>query len=50
MFDPTGAEISWMLPDLGGWIGQLVDRNNQLYTWSKNNRPNTFWLTGFFNP
>jgi len=28
VFDPTGAEISWMLPDLGGWIGQLVDRNN----------------------
>ena len=20
VYDPTGAEISWLLPNLGGWI------------------------------
>lgn len=48
--DATGQELSWILPNLGGWIGSLVDRNTQLSTWLKNGRPNTFWLTGFFNP
>jgi dynein heavy chain len=35
---------------LGGWIGGLTDRNNQLSSWLKLGRPDTFWLTGFFNP
>lgn len=50
IYDATGAEISWLLPNLGGWIGGLTDRNGQLFSWLKNGRPNTFWLTGFFNP
>lgn len=50
IYDATQAEISWLLPNLGGWIGALTDRNAQLHSWLKNGRPNTFWLTGFFNP
>ena len=25
--DPSGAEISWLLPTLGSWYGSLLDRN-----------------------
>ncbi len=25
--DPSGAEISWLLPTLGSWYGSLIDRN-----------------------
>lgn len=50
LYDATGAEISWILPGLGSWVGSLVDRNNELSNWLKNQRPGTFWLTGFFNP
>jgi dynein heavy chain len=25
--DPSGAEISWLLPKLGNWISSLIDRN-----------------------
>lgn len=49
--DPSGAEISWLLPKLGGWIGSLSERNKQLNEWLKSpQRPQYFWLTGFFNP
>ena len=50
VYDATGAEISWILPGLGSWFRSLVDRNNELSSWLKNQRPNVFWLTGFFNP
>jgi len=49
-YDPTGAEISWMTPSLGGWIKGLTDRYHQLSTWIFKERPQSFWLTGFFNP
>lgn len=50
LYDLTGVEISWMLPSLGSWISSYFDRYAQLNTWYKNGRPNTYWLTGFFNP
>jgi len=50
LYDPSGAEISWLLPTLGSWFGSLVERNTQLDTWRKAGRPQTYWLTGFFNP
>lgn len=50
LYDATGAEISWILPGLGGWFRSLIDRNNELVGWLKNGRPILFWLTGFFNP
>lgn len=31
--DPSGAEISWLTPTLGGWIKGLVDRHFQLHSW-----------------
>ena len=50
-FDPTGAEISWMTPSLGGWMKGLEDRHFQLKKWIiGGERPQSFWLTGFFNP
>lgn len=27
LYDPSGAEISWILPTLGSWSGSLIDRN-----------------------
>jgi dynein heavy chain len=38
-FDPTGAEISWMTPSLGGWIKGLQDRYYQLNNWISKERP-----------
>ena len=49
-YDPTGAEISWLTPSLGGWIKGLLDRHHQLNNWISKERPASFWLTGFFNP
>lgn len=50
IYDPSGAEISWILPTLGAWYVSLLDRNKQLFEWHNTDRPKTFWLTGFFNP
>ena len=51
VYDPTGAEISWLVPSLGGWLKSLKDRYFQLNNWySSGQRPLSFWLTGFFNP
>jgi dynein heavy chain len=50
VYDPTGAEISWLTPSLGGWIKGLLDRHYQLNNWISKERPPSFWLTGFFNP
>ena len=27
LFDPTGVEISWLVPSLAGWIKGLLDRH-----------------------
>lgn len=50
VYDSAGTEISWLLPTLGSWYGSLIERYRQLNDWLKNNRPQTYWLTGFFNP
>ena len=49
-FDPTGAEISWLTPTLASWISGLLNRHFQLNNWITKDRPQSFWLTGFFNP
>ena len=46
----TGDEFSWRLPTLGLWFSSLLNRDLQYRTWLDNGRPNSFWLTGFFNP
>lgn len=48
--DPSGAEIAWNSPNLVLWFEGLIKRNEQLYTWLHGTRPNSYWLTGFFNP
>lgn len=46
----TGDEFSWRLPTLGLWFSSLLNRDDQYRQWLNNGRPNSFWLTGFFNP
>jgi dynein heavy chain len=46
----TGDEFSWIIRSLGLWYSSLMSRDEQNRTWLHNNRPNCYWLTGFFNP
>ena len=46
----AGDEFSWILPTLGLWFSSLLLRDDQYRTWLYNGRPNSYWLTGFFNP
>jgi len=49
--DASGAEISWLLPSIGGWFTGLLDRYAQLNTWLENGRKEmrSYWITGFTN-
>merc|ERR1719498_1353346 len=49
--DASGAEISWMMPNLGGWFTGLLDRQYMLNTWLENDRRSmkSYWLTAFTN-
>jgi dynein heavy chain len=49
--DASGQEISWLLPNMGGWFTGLIDRFNLLSTWLDNSRSamKGYWLTGFTN-
>merc|ERR1719183_1608037 len=50
-YDASGAEISWLLPNIGGWFTGLLDRYAQLNTWLENGRREmrSYWVTGFTN-
>jgi len=50
-YDASGAEISWLLPNMGGWFTGLLDRYAQLNTWLENGRREmrSYWITGFTN-
>jgi len=47
--DASGAEISWLMPNLGGWFTGLLDRRQLLNTWLEGGRQKSYWLTGFTN-
>jgi len=49
--DASGAEISWLMPNIGGWFTGLIDRANMLGNWLENGRQTmkAYWLTGFTN-
>ncbi|XP_011504753.1 PREDICTED: dynein heavy chain 5, axonemal [Ceratosolen solmsi marchali] len=42
--------ISWESATLGFWFTELLERDTQFRTWCNYDRPNVFWMTGFFNP
>jgi len=44
------VKLSWSAPSLAIWFQQFVQRAEQLEHWLLTDRPNAFWLTGFFNP
>eukprot|EP01038_Epipyxis_sp_PR26KG_P006437 gene6437-8857_t len=50
LYSPAGDELSWLAPSLGVWYGGLITRDAQYRNWLQHNRPNTFWMAGFFNP
>jgi dynein heavy chain len=33
LVDPSGAEISWLSPNLGAWIKSMIDRHHQIWNW-----------------
>jgi len=49
--DASGQEISWMMPNLGGWFTGLTERQVMLNTWLENSRSlmKSYWITGFTN-
>jgi len=50
-YDASFAEISWLLPSIGGWFTGLLDRHAQLNNWLENGRREmrSYWITGFTN-
>ena len=50
IYDKTGEEISWLKPSFVLWFESFIERNNQLNTWLRRERPKTFNLGYFFNP
>jgi dynein heavy chain len=49
--DASGAEISWLMPNIGAWFTGLIDRYQLLNTWLENTRSvmKSYWMTGFTN-
>jgi dynein heavy chain len=49
--DASGAEIAWLMPNIGGWFTGLLDRATMLTMWLDNGRQvmKTYWITGFTN-
>ena len=50
LYDPSGAQISWMKFKYSVWIQSFFKRNETLQEWMKGTRPKNFILDHFFNP
>merc|ERR1711988_1277243 len=50
LYTIAGDEFSWLLPSLGLWFTSLLARYEQNEKWLNSGRPNSYWMTGFFNP
>jgi dynein heavy chain len=50
LYTTAGDEFSWLSPSLGMWFTSLLSRYDQSEKWLSAGRPNSFWMTGFFNP
>ena len=50
VYTASGTEFSWIIPSIAGWYGMLLDIATQNTTWLENQRPKSFWLSGFSNP
>ena len=47
---PAWVKVSKLIaPNMGVWWLNILNRAEQFTNWLRNGRPNTFWLTGFFN-
>ena len=47
---PSFSQISWKSSTIGFWFTELLERDSQFRSWVFEERPNVFWMTGFFNP
>eukprot|EP01064_Diplonema_japonicum_P034643 TRINITY_DN7253_c0_g4_i1.p1 TRINITY_DN7253_c0_g4~~TRINITY_DN7253_c0_g4_i1.p1 ORF type:complete len:4646 (+),score=1368.52 TRINITY_DN7253_c0_g4_i1:87-14024(+) len=47
---PKWVIVSWPSATMGLWFEEVLTRQRQLDSWSKEDRPPKFWLTGFYNP
>ena len=50
LYDPSGAQISWMKFKFSVWFDSFKKRNETLEEWMKGSRPKCFNLDHFFNP
>lgn len=49
-YSVDNVQMSWESATIGFWFTDLLDRHAQFTSWLTEGRPNTFWMTGFFNP
>uniref|UniRef100_A0A7S1PHU2 AAA+ ATPase domain-containing protein n=1 Tax=Percolomonas cosmopolitus TaxID=63605 RepID=A0A7S1PHU2_9EUKA len=47
---PKWLKLSWDSPTLGQWFDGFFKRHEQLHQWLTTTPPNSYWLTGFYNP
>jgi dynein heavy chain len=50
LYDPSGAQISWMKHKFSIWFESFKTRNITLEDWMRGTRPKAFNLDHFFNP
>ncbi|EFO65273.1 Dynein heavy chain [Giardia lamblia P15] len=42
--------VSWPASTLGFWLSDVTNRCTQFTDWLTKGRPNSYWLSGYFNP